>query len=76
MSGWRRGREASRLANIHGGSSEWDFWGLEHVDVLQAFGCGVRLMLESGVLGGPWVGVIERNPPVCQLEANMADKYE
>lgn len=59
VSGWRRGREELRLANIQRGSSEWDFWGLEHVSVLQAFGCGVQLMLESGVLGGPRVAVIK-----------------
>lgn len=56
-----------RLANIHWRSSESALWGLEHVSVLQALGCGVHLTLESGVLGGPWLAVIEGNPPVCQL---------
>lgn len=73
VSGWRRGREELRLANIHRGSSEWDLWGLEDVSGLQALGCGVHLMLEGGVLGGPRVAVIDRNPPVCQLEANVSD---
>lgn len=31
MSGWRRGREELRLANVHRGSSERDLWGLEDV---------------------------------------------
>lgn len=63
VSGWGRGREALRQANIHRGSSVRDFWGLEH---------GVHL--ESGILGEPWVAIIKRNPPVFQLWANMADK--
>lgn len=73
MSGRRRGREELRLADVRRGSCEWDLWGLEDVSVLQALGCGVQLMLESGVLGGPRVAVVERSPPVSQLWANVSD---
>lgn len=65
-----------RLARIHGRAPESALWGLEHVSVLQALGCGVHLLQESGVLGGPWLAVVEGNPPVCQLRANMEDKHQ
>lgn len=65
-----------RLANVHRRSSEAALRGLEHVSVLQALGCGVHLMLESGVLGGPRLAVVEGNPPVCELRANTADKHQ
>lgn len=74
VSGRRRGSEALMLANIHGGPPVWDLRGLEHVDVLQAVGRGVRLVVESSVLGGPRLAVIKRNPSVCKLWANMSDK--
>lgn len=73
MSGRQRGGEALRLADVHGASSVWDFCSLEHVDELRAVGRGARLVVESGILGGPCVDIIERYSPVCQLWANMAD---
>lgn len=73
VSGRQRGSKALRLANVHGASSVWDFWGLEHVDLLRAVGRGARLVVESGVLGGPRVDIIERYSPVCRLWANTAD---
>lgn len=62
VSGRGRGREASRLADVHGGSPVRDLRGLEQVAVLRVVGSRVA--------------VVERNPLVCQLGANMADKHE
>lgn len=74
MSGRQCRGEGLRLAGIHWGSSGWEFWGLEHVNVLGAFGCSVHLLLKSSVTGGPWAAVVQRNCPVCQLQPRLKNK--
>lgn len=42
--------------------------------MLRAFGCSVRLLLKSGVTGGPRAAVVQGNCPVCQLQPRLENK--